>query len=435
MMKISSHQLDRIWHIGIGLTALIVLYLTSFYNYLLFHSLAEAFSVVIAFTIFIVAWNSKEHMENPYLLILGIAYLFIGFLDLLHTLAYKGMNIFTSYDYYGNQLWIATRYLESITLLVAFSFLNRRFRLRPYRIELFYLVVTGLIILSIFYWHIFPICFIEGEGQTTFKIVSEYIISSILLLTLAVFFKYRARFEKDIFWLLVLSIVFTIFSELAFTFYVSNYGLSNMVGHYLKIASFYLVYKAVVQTGIKRPYDIIFRDLVERERQLERQTILDELTGVYNRRAAFTFLGNEMEIARSQQERLQIGFLDIDNLKWVNDSYGHIEGDRMIRRVAQALSRATREADYVCRVGGDEFLLILPNYTDEEALLVIEQTETYLSEEGRYSIEFSYGFAGYDYRNGQNLDGLIEEADTKMYRQKQAKKKHRLPAATDPTAK
>ena len=105
---------------------LIGLYFTTWANYLLFHFLAEVFSIVVAFSIFVIAGNSKKYIHNSYLLFVGIAYLFIGAIDLLHTLAYKGMPIFTDYDYYANQLWIGARFMESITLLLAFYFFGHR---------------------------------------------------------------------------------------------------------------------------------------------------------------------------------------------------------------------------------------------------------------------------------------------------------------------
>ena len=71
------------------------LYLTSLYSYLLFHSLAEIFSIVVACGIFMITWNARRFLDNNYLLFIGIAYLFIGCFDLLHTLAYKGMGVFS----------------------------------------------------------------------------------------------------------------------------------------------------------------------------------------------------------------------------------------------------------------------------------------------------------------------------------------------------
>ena len=74
------------------------LYLTSLYSYLLFHSLSEIFSVVVAWGIFMIAWNSRQFLDNNYFLFVGIAYLFVGGVDLLHTLAYKGMGVFQGSD-------------------------------------------------------------------------------------------------------------------------------------------------------------------------------------------------------------------------------------------------------------------------------------------------------------------------------------------------
>ncbi len=250
---------------------LVGLYLTSRHNYLLFHSLAEIFSIVVAFSLFAIAWNSRKYIRNPYLLFVGVGYLFIAFLDLLHTLSYKGMAIFTDYDFYANQLWIAARYLESLTLVVAFFFLAGN---RLPRIDLVfacYTLITGFLVASIFSWQIFPICFLEGSGQTPFKIVSEYVISGILVTALFLLWRNRDRFEAKVCRLLFWSIVCTILSELAFTFYISNYGFSNLVGHYLKIFSYMLIYQAIIKTDIENPLEVIFLELDQANRALREE--------------------------------------------------------------------------------------------------------------------------------------------------------------------
>ncbi|MBU4133675.1 MAG: hypothetical protein KKF12_22885 [Proteobacteria bacterium] len=246
---------------AIIVSVLVGLYLTTFINYLLFHSLAEIFSIVVAISFFTITWNSKAYIKNQYLLFIGIAYPFIAFIDLLHTLSYKGMPIFTDYDFYANQLWIGARYLESITLVVAFYFLEKNKQIKLNLLFLIYAVITTLLILSIFTWKIFPICFVEGSGLTAFKKISEYIICGILLAGTGLLFKNRHLFEPYVYKLLILSIICTMISELAFTFYISNYGFSNLVGHYFKLFSFYLIYKSIVEVGIKSPYELIFREL------------------------------------------------------------------------------------------------------------------------------------------------------------------------------
>jgi hypothetical protein len=275
--------------------ALIALQYTTRISYLLFHSLAEIFSIVIAFSLFLIVWNSREIIRNQYLLFIGIAYLFIGFLDLLHTLSYKGMPIFTDYDYYANQLWIGARYLESITLLAAFSFLTQNRRVLPAVTFFSYGAITGLLIASIFSWKVFPECFIEGTGLTSFKKNSEYVICILLVLSSSLLVVNRHRFERGIYQLLLASMFCTIISELAFTYYIDNYGLSNLVGHYFKIFSFYLVYRAIIQTGIKQPYQLIFREL----------------------QTSNSHLRAEIRIRKETEEHLQAALRDVKTLSGI----------------------------------------------------------------------------------------------------------------------
>ncbi len=233
------------------------LYFLSWVNYLLFHSLAELFSIVIATGIFIIAWNARSYMDNNYLLFLGIGYFFVGLVDTIHTLSYKGMGVFPGYDAnLPTQLWIAARYLESLSLVAAPFFFQRKLKVSP--LVLVYSLVVSVLFLSIAYGF-FPQCYIEGQGLTTFKRISEYTISVILCFSLFLLRKKKEEFDQRVFLYLNWSIVTTIISEMAFTFYVSVYGFSNFVGHVFKIVSFYLIYKAIIEVGLRKPYDLLWR--------------------------------------------------------------------------------------------------------------------------------------------------------------------------------
>ncbi|MGC9435498.1 MAG: MASE3 domain-containing protein [Methanomicrobiales archaeon] len=255
--------------VGVLGVFLLITALTSLYSYLLFHTTAELFSIIIAGAIFIIAWNSREYLDNQYLLFLGIGYLFIAGIDLVHTLAYSGMNIFTGYGAnLPTQLWIAGRSLEAATLIAAPLMIRRRLYARL--LGVVYAAIFALLMASIFWWGIFPDCYIEGAGLTPFKIYAEYVISGALALSILFLWQRREAFERDILDLVILSIIATIGSEIAFTFYVSVYGFSNLVGHLLKIISFALIYFALVESGIRRPYDLIFRNLKQNEEELRR---------------------------------------------------------------------------------------------------------------------------------------------------------------------
>lgn len=262
-----SDVIDKLFLGFLILISALILILSSFYNYLLFHTISEMFSIVVAFGIFTLIWSSRKKVDNLYILIVGISYLFIGALDLLHTITYKGMNIITDYDFYANQLWIATRYVESIS--ISFVFLSKfKVKIRAELIFLVYFVVTTLILLSIFYWKIFPICFVEGLGQTSFKIYSEYIVIGILLASGVMFILFRDNFNKKILILFLLSIAFTIVSELFFTLYISNYDLINKLGHIFKIISFYFIYRSVIITGVNEPANVIYISLQKERKKL-----------------------------------------------------------------------------------------------------------------------------------------------------------------------
>lgn len=230
-------------------------------NYLFFHVIVELFSVVIMFVLFAITWNARKFLDNRYLLFVGIAASFIGTLDLFHTLTYKGMNIIQSPLYFANQFWIATRFFESIVLLTGFLFISKRLNIRINHLLVIYTTITLAIILSILHFKIFPTCFIEGYGQTPFKIISEYVIITILITSLLVLIKNKKYFEKDTYVLITASIVLTIASEFSFTLYIANYDYINKIGHIFKVLSFYMIYKANIQNGFTKPFETFFREL------------------------------------------------------------------------------------------------------------------------------------------------------------------------------
>ncbi len=243
------------------------LYLVSLNNYLLFHGIVEIFSIVIGFSMFMIIWISRKMMDNNYLRFIGIAFLFISFIDMIHTFAYSGMGVFQGFD--GNlptMLWIAARYLQAISLLIAPLMIRRKMRDHFWVIG--YSIVISLLLGSIFVWNVFPVAYIEGVGLTPFKVNSEYLISLILLGSIVLLIRKRKIFGSNVYRLLIISIIVTIGSELAFTFFISLYGFSNLIGHFFKFIAFYLIYKAIIQTSIVKPYDLIFRDLKLNETEL-----------------------------------------------------------------------------------------------------------------------------------------------------------------------
>jgi diguanylate cyclase (GGDEF)-like protein len=163
------------------------------------------------------------------------------------------------------------------------------------------------------------------------------------------------------------------------------------------------------------------RESNERERQLAR---MDFLTGLYNS-LAFTDLA-EAEIARASryQRPLSIVFLDCDSFKQVNDQYGHPTGDQLLRLVARGLRENSRSTDVIARMGGDEFVLLLPETDAEPARLAVEKLKVKLAElmqENGWPVTFSFGVATFREAPGSVSD-MIQQADDLMYQIKTSTK-------------
>lgn len=235
-------------------------------SYLLFHTAAEMAGAVVLFSVFILAWNQRRSLDNGYLAVLGISSLFLAVVGLLHTMAYKGMGVFTEYGAnLPTQLWIAGQYVQGLTLLAAPFAIGRRNR--PEWLAVLYALVTGVLVWLIFAGH-FPTCYIDGSGLTAFKRISEVIISALMIGGLWALWRRRDAFDPDVLRPLMWFVALTVAAELIFTLYTGVYDLPNMTGHLVRLVAAYLLYEAMVQTGLTRPLALLFRNLKQSEEAL-----------------------------------------------------------------------------------------------------------------------------------------------------------------------
>jgi signal transduction histidine kinase len=252
-----------------GIAILLAIVLSRFVNYLLFHCLVEIFSIIVACGIFMVAWNTRRFHSSGFFLFIGIAFFFVAVLDLAHTFTYQGLNIL---PYTGAnlsaQLWLSSRFIQALSLLIAPLIPDRKFSSRW--LIIIFTVITSSILVVIFRGDIFPTAYITGIGLTTFKKIFEYVICSILIAAILIMLKKRSEFNPTIFNLMVISIFLDIASELSLTLYLDVYGFYNLVGHIIKLTSFYLIYKAVIETTLKKPYNLLFRNLKLQEDDLKK---------------------------------------------------------------------------------------------------------------------------------------------------------------------
>ncbi len=168
------------------------------------------------------------------------------------------------------------------------------------------------------------------------------------------------------------------------------------------------------------------------DRELRSLALVDDLTGLYNRRAFLALATQQLRVARRNDQRLLLFFADIDHLKQINDTFGHAEGDRALFRAAHSLEQTFRNSDIVARLGGDEFAVFALEASSQHANVILHRLAKSLQAsnavESRYNLSVSVGVARFDPKNPISLGELMEQADQSMY----TKKRNRPPMVATP---
>ncbi|MBB6481877.1 MASE3 domain-containing protein [Spirochaeta isovalerica] len=385
-------KLIRSHYILLVLFLLIALFVSSQINYLLFHSLVELFSIIVAGSVFFLVWNARSYIHSPFVIIIGTASLFIGFFDLLHTLSYTGMNIIVE-QLNGNlatQLWIVSRYMESLAFLAAFIFAGKM--TKAHNIFVFLFFTSLFLMLVLFYWQIFPVCFIEGVGLTPFKVYSEYLISFIFLLAIFFAIRHKKMMNREVYKMIIIMMTLSILSELSFTFYVSAYGIFNFIGHAFKLFSFIFFYKAILVTGILKPQNL-FYSMLENEEERRRQNEFILMTMAKNYPESYLLIV-EKNLTISFSTRNREATEGYDTLE---ELFGEMK-DEIIARINDAFLGKQKHFE-LSRKGQYFQYKTVPLFTKDESvervLLVVENITERVKEEKMEQARWKFNdFAG-----------------------------------------
>jgi diguanylate cyclase (GGDEF)-like protein len=244
-------------------------------------------------------------------------------------------------------------------------------------------------------------------------------VAVVLLLTLAVAsFAFPALLNRD---------------SGTYSFFL-NQAVRALVGLVL-VFSVYLIYQ---QTQIMRLHHQV-ADQIQSLAKVEtlasevyKLAALDQLTGLYNRRSGEQRLAQEISRAQRHGRPLTLLLVDVDGLKQINDHYGHAAGDTLLKGFADRLQRAIRGSDLAVRLGGDEFMAILPECRAEEVRHVLGRLEglEFGFNEDKICLHFSRGWT--DYKPGETAQEFLQRADAALYDNKRAGKRRSPPVQRAP---
>jgi diguanylate cyclase (GGDEF)-like protein/PAS domain S-box-containing protein len=179
---------------------------------------------------------------------------------------------------------------------------------------------------------------------------------------------------------------------------------------------------------------VLIHDITDRkllEQKLLDLSLVDDLTGLSNRRGFYVLASQLIQMARWMRLSATIIFADMDGLKTVNDTFGHAEGDQALVDAANIFRRAIRSSDILARLGGDEFVILTIQTNDNTNESMLDRLQSQLEEFNRqgqrkYRISASFGVVHFDPKQESSFETVVMAADKAMYEQKQAKRKSLL---------
>lgn len=214
-----------------------------------------------------------------------------------------------------------------------------------------------------------------------------------------------------------------------YSFYL-NQAVRALVG-IVMLFSVYLVYQQTLIMRMRNQIADQMSSLAKVEiltNEVYKLAALDPLTGLYNRRSGEQRLAEEIGRAMRHLRPLTLLLLDLDGLKKINDRFGHGAGDQALRTMAECLQRAIRGSDQAVRLGGDEFMAILPECKAEEVRHVLARLEGIEIEHDGQKIPCRFSRGWTDYKPGETVQELFNRADAALYADKRKAETHIQPS-------
>ena len=385
-------------------------------DFLVAHTIMETFAVIVASLIFFIAYGTRNRLRSLRVIILACAFLAAAFFDVFHFLSYQGMPDFISINSPNKSIlfWLFARLAVAAGLL--FYVLLSEYRityglwvrlLLP--ITLFSISIITYLILD--YPYVFPSMFVPGEGLSFVKVVMEWLVFGIYVVTASLLYWRRQRIVNCNVNSLILALILLAIGELFFTMYVQVSNTANFFGHVYKVIGYYYLYRAILSETVHQPYQ-----------QIQKMINYDELTGLASRSAFNEKLNQQLGLSKRNRTHFAVLLMGLDNFKTVNATLGHEQGDLLLMAVAERIYNVLPKSAFVARFSGDMFSILLRQTNINEATQLgysMLRCMESVFKLGNDNIEIgaSMGIVVYP-EDGESASDLIRHADVSLHKAK-----------------
>ena len=361
-------------------------------NYVTIHLMMGILIIVVTMSISIQTWLISPYILSNRFLYVGALFLTISFIEIAHTLTYKGMPFFISEStpYMATWFYMLSRLLLSIGFLSMFFIKEKEIKLiyRWLIYSLPFVIIIGCFSVLYAQSPILPPLMIEGEGPTVLKNTLQYTAVALQMVIMVLLLKNFKKAPKIIF-LLLCSSIYLIMSDFLYTMYQDVYDIKNFVGHTFELGAFYLLFRAMYFSSIEKP----FKQLVDTQEHLEKSrekmhymAYHNEITNLPNERFLMESLKKDLYISNSQKAILAIG---IERIAAIKASLGSTYADQMISLIAQRLKNVLPEKYLLCLLREDYFVVYIDEVNNTHQLELLSQQLQFVMEESFQIQHFS----------------------------------------------
>lgn len=337
-------------------------------NYVTVHLLIEIFIIVAIMSIALQIWTTSKYNLTNRVVYLFSLFLFIGIIEILHTLTYKGMPffIYESNPYMATWFYITSRLTLPISLIAIFSTKEKRVE-NNFKIAI--LILVGILISM-------TILTVYSPAKILPPLINEYGITplknalQLLAMLLQVIFiililvKHQLTKKKNLYY--ILASICLIISDIFFSTYRDVYDINNFSGHLFELAAFYLLFQTIYYTSIELPYSQVLSaklSLEKSEKAMQKMAYFDDLTGLPNERFLLEHLNKSLGTNNDKKILLMI---EIERLSMIKSTLGSRYSNKLKQIVARRIREVLPEEYFVSLLRDEHFaILIEENITDE----------------------------------------------------------------------